>query len=296
MLTLLHRQCKAGMARVRSVTSRQMDDQQETTAGKHPTLRPAHSSTPQPAASDIVRKKNGHKMSKSRCEISSPKTDTLRHLSGYQSTHHMRTRSRSLVFRLSDLPAEIRTRIYEYALSDDSPIDLATLKLPASLSISRQLRKEMLPIYFVTNTFTADVRSSWCVRRLHHHREGHRFSDEAGILPCMPDLWSSLYGHLKHSLLPERAVRFHHVKFNIGCCCCEVSVTIATATLYKVRGQAKFEWARSSGGAHWERTLPTLKGMFNDVDVLVEQVFSARQPFDGYTLRDLRDVATDFVR
>lgn len=66
----------------------------------------------------------------------------------------------STPFRLLDLPAEMRVRIWEDALQEPFVLRLRSFATPALARTSRQLRQECLPIWFATNTFVAEVKST----------------------------------------------------------------------------------------------------------------------------------------
>lgn len=69
------------------------------------------------------------------------------------------------MFRLMDLPAELRVRIYEEVLEDEAiepffsePWKMkCSRRMPALAQASQQLRNEILPIYFATTEFTFDA-------------------------------------------------------------------------------------------------------------------------------------------
>lgn len=75
----------------------------------------------------------------------------------------------------TDLPPELRTRIYEMALISDDKIEIQTLRLmeyddtimvqadarAALLSVNRQVRSETLPVYYGNNTFKATFGRGW---------------------------------------------------------------------------------------------------------------------------------------
>ena len=55
---------------------------------------------------------------------------------------------------LLSLPAELRNRIYEYALAEQRSIKITPgLRTPALLRASSQLRREARPIWFEVNSF-----------------------------------------------------------------------------------------------------------------------------------------------
>jgi hypothetical protein len=76
------------------------------------------------------------------------------------------TTSGHTLFRLLDLPAELRNRIYHFAVVNEKPIDIIhhkrwrraeALQQPALASTCKQLRKEVLPIFYGGNSFVLDT-------------------------------------------------------------------------------------------------------------------------------------------
>lgn len=58
-------------------------------------------------------------------------------------------------FPLLDLPAEIRVRIYQYALVRQRRLHLEIARTPNLACVSRQLRREVLPVFLRVNCFQA---------------------------------------------------------------------------------------------------------------------------------------------
>jgi hypothetical protein len=57
------------------------------------------------------------------------------------------------------LPAELRISIFEYALKEDNRIPISDhVNQPPLLSISRQVRREALPLWYQVNSFIMTVR------------------------------------------------------------------------------------------------------------------------------------------
>lgn len=58
-------------------------------------------------------------------------------------------------FRFSDLPPELRNRIYKHALVDEEPVCITTsgYDRPPLVSTCRQIRKEAIEIYYAGNVF-----------------------------------------------------------------------------------------------------------------------------------------------
>ena len=60
---------------------------------------------------------------------------------------------------LTQLPAELRNKIYRYALvAANKVFQLTSLRQPALLAACRQIRSEATPIFFAENTFDLHVR------------------------------------------------------------------------------------------------------------------------------------------
>lgn len=62
--------------------------------------------------------------------------------------------------RFLDLPAELRNKIYSYAVLINKPIHLAAAFAPPITRVSKQLRAEALPVFFAENSFTVEVTSN----------------------------------------------------------------------------------------------------------------------------------------
>ena len=69
-------------------------------------------------------------------------------------------------FHLLDLPAELRELVFAFTVLSDLPIsprvfiprDAFVLRLPAVTQVSRQVRKESLPLYFEVNSFQFNIK------------------------------------------------------------------------------------------------------------------------------------------
>lgn len=74
-----------------------------------------------------------------------------------------------------DLPAEIRNVIYEQSIIESKPINICQcdfrLQVPSLLMTSRQIRTEVLPLYYSLNTFkacTSACTDKWLTRLTRH--------------------------------------------------------------------------------------------------------------------------------
>ncbi|KAF2169308.1 hypothetical protein M409DRAFT_20534 [Zasmidium cellare ATCC 36951] len=77
-------------------------------------------------------------------------------------------------FRFLDLPAELRNRIYSYATARKSG-DLGGFRIPGIAQVSKQIRKELLPILFAENIFLCQVSSDLLTP--HYRRHGNPCRD-----------------------------------------------------------------------------------------------------------------------
>ena len=114
------------------------------------------------------------------------------------SARARRARDKSNAFRLLDLPAELRTLIYQHYLQEcQSSITGYTnfMILPALCSASRKVREEFRPLFFAETTFSICVGSnleifrdqrlnSWQKYGTQFHR--HLESRDSGLL-CLSD-------------------------------------------------------------------------------------------------------------
>ena len=64
-------------------------------------------------------------------------------------------------FRLLDLPAELRHKIYGFAVASKRAFSILRPVVPALSHVSRQLRRETLPIFHGGNRFSFHMTSGW---------------------------------------------------------------------------------------------------------------------------------------
>lgn len=67
-------------------------------------------------------------------------------------------------FHLLELPGELRNRVYAYMLQNEEDFaeqhNLAYVSLPATARISKQVRQEILPIFFANSSFVLNVAAN----------------------------------------------------------------------------------------------------------------------------------------
>lgn len=210
------------------------------------------------------------------------------------STHRMKTRFQTKqvsYFRIRDLPAEIRNQIYTLATVDEQPLAFATFSLPPTLSVSRQLRDETLPIFFAANTFAATIRTNWCVIMGHWHRQRDYFYDSTGVLNK-----SQLLSKFTPHNAPKEGIReaacFRHVELTLGCACCGKPTKLAVISLHVSGGKATAE-------AKLLVDLPSLDK--NNLQIIFDRVkarvdhIRKQVGFHGFDPSHLSWLAKDFV-
>ncbi|KAF2724348.1 hypothetical protein K431DRAFT_291849 [Polychaeton citri CBS 116435] len=206
----------------------------------------------------------------------------------HHSSHGMTTRSRAKIFRLLDLPPELRNRIYEFLLQDEEEIPLQDVKLPSFLKVNRQVFAEATPLFFAINTFTHNVRSNWCVRASHHHNEVHVHFKKTGRLDLPVDCLLSCNKPM------SRLAHFCDVIFRIDCCCCQTGIKIADARFGNYRGTPTIT-ATVTRRLEDLETKAALDEMFAAVDSRLRSVVTAEcESFRGWTIQDLHQMAHCF--
>lgn len=210
------------------------------------------------------------------------------------------TRSQTKLFRLLDLPAEVRIRLYHYqalSLSNAVPMDLGFVDLPPSLSLNRQTREEALPVFFSSNRFKITVGSNWCVRNKHFHDDRDYDWVNFGHLRLSRTLTGLARAKEGEGGLNEKVIRFRHVTMDLTCACCHGPRHIGTVEL-TVEGHTavvKCEDVLKRMGTVEEMYLKVvgLDAIFLEVEKVVEAI-KKRQDFNGFTVDDLVAVAGCF--
>lgn len=267
-------------------------------AGKHPALRPKA-----PASASASKITKPVRALKSCLPARAPST------SRQHCTRRIITRSQSKIFRLFELPPELRNTIYRHAAADFSshaPIDLTTLSLPLPLSPSRQVREEMLPVFFSANHFTIRVTCNYCVFRRHfHHAEHVRFLD-AGRLTLSPLLVGGVLTDDDNvvqtstpfdaepdaeaeevTALPNELIRFQHVTLEVDCVCCDPGKAVARLELSMQGHRAAVNCVRLVDPLRGDQvTEPSIERIFKDVSGVVAEI-GEREGFNGFRVADL---------
>lgn len=108
-------------------------------------------------------------------------------------------------FRFFDLPAELRNKIYTYALADaaEPACNLFAYTDPVVAMVSKQMRSESLPIFFAERTFVIVVganymdASNWLAAGILLLRPGLQLSlRRAGVAPVIRHVRFKVYFHL----------------------------------------------------------------------------------------------------
>ncbi|KAK4541934.1 hypothetical protein LTR36_007298 [Oleoguttula mirabilis] len=217
------------------------------------------------------------------------------------------------IFRFLELSAELRNRIYLYAVlgsTGSNPLNLSNFKELAITAVSQQVRTESLPVMFAECTFDILVGSDlWARRQIrvkNDPRPQFRWNDQskAGTLGVKRSV-------MKLIRTSKSAAVFRHVNFNI--CPAESvhrmrylshqhSEDVVAATLSLVYGSR-------------ELTTDVLKGLeptvrrpwypgpdFESVDLIVAvsdaaavaKELAERDGFLGFTIKDLDRIAKGF--
>lgn len=242
--------------------------------GKHPTRVPLKA-LPPPSASTTPKEP----------KISKPKSTFKQ-----RSLHGMTTRRRARNFPFMDLPPEIRNSIYEHAYaSTDRLLELSDFMLPQSVNVSRVFRSEALPVFFASQTFTAQFRSNWCVRAEHYHHAGYNHFSESGKI----DLCSFLKDDGKGLELPGEAVRFQSIKFTVECACCVNGLVIGHV---EIRVTDRKPALGSQGLISKNSETKQVWSDFIEAVEIKAKEIGERKPFNGFTIEDVKGLAMCFRR
>ena len=260
-------------------------------AGKHPTLRPK--ATGRAIASKITKQARAAKQSQKEAAARS------RNPRPWQAaTRRILTRSQTKVFRLLDLPAEMRNEVYQYAATslghEGKIIDLKDLAIPPELSLSKQYRTEALPFYFSTNHFKFRVISNYCVFRRHFHHHEHVRYHQAGIAalsPLLTDIQIKKEEGEAVRLLKDEQIRFKRVTVHLDCVCCDPGKLVAKFELSMQGTQPVVECEIVYNIKDADRvTKPSMELIFESVRKVVGEM-GQREGFNGFTVGDLKAVA-----
>lgn len=265
-------------------------------AGKHPTLRPSKTTTAalpsKVTESARITKPSSRKPAKPGKPHPNPWAT---------ATRRIYTRSQARIFRVLDLPAELRNVIWQHASTSHSPsspeegeveepLDLSTFTLPENLfALSRQVRAEALPVFFAENRFKMRVVSNYCVFRRHFHFLEHVRYRQAGKIKLAPVL-----ANLRakgQSTLDEQAIRFRHVTIQVDCVCCAPGKQIAEilldvqGTQAKVEGRMTFTPREGDGS-----TAESVELLFEKVRGAVDAL-AVREGFNGFSVSEVVKLA-----
>ncbi|KAL9531277.1 hypothetical protein SMMN14_05269 [Sphaerulina musiva] len=202
----------------------------------------------------------------------------------------------STPFRLLDLPAEMRVRIWEDALQEPFVLRLRSFATPALARTSRQLRQECLPIWFATNTFVAEVKStllgiSVCAShgpKAEYIAERDTRFHRLGSLDLSPIVNSLL------ATCPPRAIRLKNIDFcMLGAGSHQVWQTSGRYAVLSVRdGRPVRVTTHVGGGTSPEFTKHVLH-VFKQGKAFLEHLV-ADSEFEGLYMLQIKEVAAAF--
>ncbi|KAK5728669.1 hypothetical protein LTR15_001808 [Elasticomyces elasticus] len=199
-------------------------------------------------------------------------------------------------FNLLDLVPELRERIYYFALQPDTPLQLASrgskLKTPPLTLVSKQVRAEVLPIFFSKCDFVADVYSNYWHMGLFETKPmpalkshamkraeyWHRMAGSIGFINS-PNSPRALIAGLEKT--EGFIAAFRNINFGILTC------DVDTAT--KLRPVVSYE------DPHRVFVPPRyLERIRERAKAKAEQIAAERQVFVGFTLEDLETITAQF--
>ncbi|KAK4503700.1 hypothetical protein PRZ48_004615 [Zasmidium cellare] len=210
-------------------------------------------------------------------------------------------------FRFLDLPPELRNRVYSYAVFLQSR-DIGYFRIPPVAQVSKQTRKESLPILFAENNFCCRVGCEWVP---YFKRAPYGFpivakTSSAGVISMSRSMERLFIA------IGDEAALFRDVTLDVFDADCTELVRLnqvhrkrfeferAVARLRLRAGQqgpleVSVEELQQHPRQNRRRTGPVVEG--RDVDKAVERAvqvgrdLAARDGFKGFSLGDLKAVA-----
>lgn len=181
-----------------------------------------------------------------------------------------------------DLPAELRNRIYAFAVTPHSPINLEQLKPPVLAAVSSQLHSEVMP------EFAKVVGGKYHTKITTHNRDTF-----------------NLTGKLRMSAAPETviadwitALLFRNFIVSVVCNCptsrelCRLQVATGEAvSSMDVRRDMKGSEDPDYVGIQFFKNVST--EMLGSAIAAIRGI-KAKQGFSGFSLHDLRTIAETF--
>ncbi|KAK4889334.1 hypothetical protein LTR27_011871 [Elasticomyces elasticus] len=213
-------------------------------------------------------------------------------------------------FNLRDLVPELRERIYYFALQIGSPRQIAShsskLKAPTLALVSKQVRSEVLPIFFSKCEFVTRVHSNYAhmplfdmkpmpalySQAMERAKYWHRLSGTMGFIdsPDSPRAWIAELEKREGLVASFRNVKFDIRSYSDDQRGFESSVMcLRVPTATKLRPVVSFEGPQTA-------ICPPqhLKQVQERVQAEVERIAADREVFVGFTLNDLEVIAEQF--
>ncbi|KAK3645193.1 hypothetical protein LTR56_009243 [Elasticomyces elasticus] len=222
-------------------------------------------------------------------------------------------------FNLLDLVPELRERVYYFALQPDTPLQLASrgskLKTPPLTLVSKQVRAEVLPIFFSKCDFVADVYSNYSHMGLFETKPmpalkshamkraeyWHRMAGSMGFINS-PNSPRALIAGLEKTEGFIAAFR----NINFGILTCDVDTGISEDYVHTGEMERSVMWLRvptatklrpvvSYEDPHRVFVPPRyLERIRERAKAKAEQIAAERQVFVGFTLEDLETITAQF--
>ncbi|KAK3636658.1 hypothetical protein LTR22_018624 [Elasticomyces elasticus] len=213
-------------------------------------------------------------------------------------------------FKLLDLAPELRERIYYFALKTDSPRQIASynskLKAPTLALVSKQIRAEVLPIFFSKCKFIAQVHSNYAQVAvfemeprpalesavMDRAKYWHSLSGTMGYInsPDSPRAWITELERREGFVAAFRNLKIAISTYNDNLGRFEISaMCLRVPTATKLRPVISFEEPQKviCPPQH-------LKQVQERVQAEAERIAADRKVFVGFTLNNLEVIAEQF--
>ncbi|KAK5728671.1 hypothetical protein LTR15_001810 [Elasticomyces elasticus] len=225
-------------------------------------------------------------------------------------------------FNIFNLVPELRERIYFYALETDKVRPLHDLRTPTLAAVSKQVRAEVLPIFFTKCHFRADIRSNHQdmaildgqdlpsrseLSKEDWHVPSHVRLDPLYRLDLSYRQSGSIFGMRGKSLSRASVVNlqkwegsmatFRNVEFRVSVRSCHWTKSVGWGSVMDIRipTASKLRPVISYADMHGGSTESWELGVVRSrAKAKVDEIVASRERFVGFTLRDLEAVARQF--
>ncbi|KAF2169251.1 hypothetical protein M409DRAFT_20474 [Zasmidium cellare ATCC 36951] len=209
-------------------------------------------------------------------------------------------------FRLMDLPPEIRNRIFSYALpgkgNNTLNRNVANFRFPALSRVSREVRRQTLPIFFAEFDFVFNVGTNVTSLSDDNQEVACHETKLAGTLGFLPQVQRFITDagqaavFRKVTVYVQKASFTEYTRYTPDQTRC---FTLFRLTLDVKYGHVRIEVLE--GTEHPRNIKRKLEeGELEAVDKMIESVaarlaeIESRKDFKGLTLKDLRQIAKGF--